>query len=385
MAAGSGTLSCGPGTPGGMQRRGAEVVGVAGDVDGRPPEPLAPVPAAAPDPVIAGARPEVRTPRRGIVLGGGGVLGAAWAVGALSALRQVHGFEPRDAEVILGTSAGAVLASLLGAGATTAELEAQERGEPVRTGPVAGFTWDIGAVTGGRRPGVPRPFPGSRSLLRTGLTRVGKVPPTTLLAAFLPTGSKSLDRIAHVVEGFTPIGEWSPHPNLWIVALDSDTGERVVFGHPDAPKAPLALAVQASCSIPAWFRPVPINGRRYVDGGAWSTTSVDILAGLGLDEVYVIAPMVSFQMDHPDHMLARLERQWRQRITRRCLSEVELVRASGTEVTVLGPGVEDLEAIGGNLMDLAKRIHVLETSVRTSIDALRDPDHFGPDYLSTVG
>lgn len=326
-----------------------------------------------------------RTPRRGIVLGGGGILGAAWGVGALSALRQVHGFEPRDAEVILGTSAGAVLAALLGAGATTAELEARERGEAVSTGPIAGFSWDIGAVTGGRRPGIPRLVPGSRALMRTGLTRIGRVPPTTLLSAFLPTGSKSLDRIAHVVDGFTPMGEWSPHPNLWVVALDCDTGLRVVFGHPDHPPAPLALAVQASCSIPAWFAPVQIGGRRYVDGGAWSTTSVDLLAGLGLDEVYVIAPMVSFHLDHPDHVLARLERQWRLRITRRCLHEVELVRAGGTEVTVLGPGAEDLEAIGGNLMDLAKRIHVLETSVRTSIQALRDPDHFGPDYLATVG
>jgi len=106
---------------------------------------------------------------------------------------------------------------------------------------------------------------------------------------------------------------------------------------------------------------------------------------MGLDEVYVIAPMVSFHMDRPDHLLARLERTWRVQVTKRCLNEVEKVRAGGTDVTVLGPGAEDLAAIGGNLMDFEKRIHVLETSIRTSIDALRDPDHMGPDHLASVG
>ena len=323
--------------------------------------------------------------RRGLVLGGGGVLGGAWAVGALAALQQVHRFEPRNADVIVGTSAGSVLASLLAAGATVEELAAQERGEKVTTGPIAGFSWDIGAVTGGSRPGRPKLAPGSRNLMRSGLGKFRRMPPTAVLSAFLPTGGKNLDRVAHLVEAFTPIGEWSPHPNLWIVTMDYDTGKRVAFGQPTAPEAPLSLAVQASCSIPAWYSPVEINGGRYVDGGAWSATSVDLVAGMGLDEVYVIAPMVSFHMDRPDRLLARLERTWRVQVTKRCLSEVEKVREGGTDVTVLGPGAEDLAAIGGNLMAHQKRIHVLETSIRTSVEALRDPDHMGPDHLASVG
>lgn len=326
-----------------------------------------------------------RARRRGLVLGGGGVLGGAWAVGALLALKQVHGFEPRDADVIVGTSAGSVLAALLGAGATVEELVAQERGERVTTGPIAGFTWDIAAVTGGPRPGRPKLQPGSRTLMRSGLRTFRKMPSTAVLSAFLPTGGKSLDRVAHIVEGFTPIGEWSPHPSVWIVTMDYDTGKRVAFGQPTAPPAPLSLAVQASCSIPAWYSPVAIDGRRYVDGGAWSATSVDLTAGLGLDEVFVIAPMVSFHLDRPDHLLARLERTWRVQVTKRCLTEVEKVRATGTDVTVIGPGAQDLAAIGGNLMAHDKRIHVLETSVTTSLQALRDPDHMGPDHLVSVG
>jgi len=57
------------------------------------------------------------------------------------------------------------------------------------------------------------------------------------------------------------------------------------------------------------------------------------------------------------------------------------VRASGKAITVLTPGPEDLEVIGVNMMDPSRRLEVLETSLRTSVDALRDPR---PDELGTV-
>ena len=58
---------------------------------------------------------------------------------------------------------------------------------------------------------------------------------------------------------------------------------------------------------------------------------------------------------------------------RRALREVAKVHGGGTEVTVLGPGADDLEAMGANLMDVGRRPQVLETSLRTSAAALRDP------------
>jgi NTE family protein len=87
---------------------------------------------------------------------------------------------------------------------------------------------------------------------------------------------------------------------------------------------------------------------------------------MGLDEVYVIAPMVSFATDHPTGLAARLERRWRGEVTKSCLDEAEIVRAQGTRVFILGPGPEDLTAMGANLMDASRRRHVLETSIRTS-------------------
>ena len=65
------------------------------------------------------------------------------------------------------------------------------------------------------------------------------------------------------------------------------------FGRPGAPRATLADAVVASCSIPGWYEPAVIGGRRYVDGGVRSPTSLRSLARTGVDEVFVLAPMAS--------------------------------------------------------------------------------------------
>jgi hypothetical protein len=61
-------------------------------------------------------------------------------------------------------------------------------------------------------------------------------------------------------------------------------------------------------------------------------------------------------------------------VTRRCLREVQKLHGLGTEVTVLGPGPEDLALMGSNLMAVQRRRQVLETSLRTSVAALVDPE-----------
>jgi predicted acylesterase/phospholipase RssA len=202
------------------------------------------------------------------------------------------------------------------------------------------------------------------------------MPPTAVLAGLLPEGRGSLVAVGALVAGLVPQG-WAPHPGVRVVALDYDSGHRVVFGDARFPETDLPDAVMASCAIPGWYAPVTIGGRRYVDGGAWSATSADLLAGLGLDEVFVLAPMVSFAVDRPASLLARAERRWRLQVTRRCLREVSKVHGGGTEVTVLGPGPEDLAAMGSNLMASERRRDVLHTSLRTSLAALDDPEPIG--------
>jgi NTE family protein len=327
------------------------------------------------------------TRRFGLVLGGGGVLGAAWMVGALDAVRQVHGLDPRDAELLVGTSAGSVVAALLGAGVSVDELRQHQLGGRAPSGPLAELAWDYETATGGDAPQRPRLGPGSAAMVAHNAHRLRRLPPTAVLAALLPEGRGTLTAVGRLVHDVqravgAPVDGWSPHPGVRAVAMDYDSGHRTAFGAPGAPPAALADAVMASCAIPGWYSPVVIDGVRYVDGGACSATNVDLAAGAELDELFVLAPMVSFSVDSPTHWRTRMERAWRERVTRRCLHEVAKVHAAGAEVTVLGPGREDLEAIGGNLMAVERRRHVLETSLRTSRDALADPEPL--DRLASV-
>jgi NTE family protein len=193
-----------------------------------------------------------------------------------------------------------------------------------------------------------------------------------VLAAFLPIGRGDLSAVGALVSHVVPDG-WVDRDGVTVVALDYDTGERAAFGRPGAPPASISDAVMASCAIPGWYQPMLIGDHRFIDGGAWSTTNLDLLAGEGLDEVFVLAPQVSFDADAPTQWASRLERQWRNRQTLRVVREVSTVHRQGTDVTVLGPGRADLQAIGGNLMDLSRRSSVIETSLRTSALALRDP------------
>jgi NTE family protein len=308
-------------------------------------------------------------PRRGLVLGAGGVLGAAWMTGALHALEEVAGFDPRDAECLVGTSAGSVLTAMLAGGMSTDVLRDHQRGLPL-PGDLH-IEWDHDTATGGALPTRPRIGLGSPELLR----RVGRreLPPRTAVWAMLPPGRARNDAIRDVVDAVVGRDRWAPREGVRVVAMDYATGERVAFGSDGAPQASLGEAVAASCAIPGWYVPVEIGGRSYVDGGARSAASVDLLAGAGLDEVYVLSPLASFDFDRPTRLLVRLERRWRRYVATRLRREAAAVERTGTSVTILCPGPEDLAAMGANLMDPGRRRQVLETSLRTSARALRRP------------
>ncbi len=184
-------------------------------------------------------------------------------------------------------------------------------------------------ATGGALPPRPGWRPGSPQLLLDALRHPLRVPPLVTLAALLPTGRGTLQPVRELVAavaaeaGFAET--WPTQPRPWVVAADYRTGRRVVFGresfrrptpgprsgHRDrfttatgggpAPRvirqARLADAVSASCSIPAWYPPVVIDGVPYIDGGTLSNASVDVLRGAPIDEVYVFAPMASVHAD----------------------------------------------------------------------------------------
>lgn len=319
-------------------------------------------------------------PRTAVVLGSGGVVGAAWMTGALHAVQQRLPVPVGDVDLIVGTSAGSVLAAALRCGVTLDEMTALQRGEPVPA------LRDAGLRDLDEGPHPPRPHlrAGSPRLMLTTLRAPRTIHPGVGASAWLPRGRgrhealhatvAALDTIAgqrnggHGPAGSSP-GSWADG-RTWIVAVDFDTGHRVMFGRAGAPRVPLADAVVASCSIPGWYEPAVIDGRRYVDGGVRSSTSLQSLAQAGLDEVYVLAPMASLLPDRPSRAAERLERRVRRMITRSLLREAAVLRSRGTRVTVLTPGPEDLAAMGANVMDPRRRKPVLDISLRTSAATL---------------
>lgn len=312
---------------------------------------------------VTGAGPR----RTGLVLGGGGVLGAAWTIGALRALEEATGFDPRTAEYLLGTSAGSVLVAMLGAGLDTKLLVDNQLGIITEGAPEIDYDPDTGS--GGGKPRLPRPGIGSRRLLLTSWLHPRQVHPLVALYSIVPEGRGELEPVGRLVDSVNP-GRWSPHPNCWIVAVDYDSGRRTVFGRPGAPEVPLREAVMASCAVPGWYHPVSIDGRRYVDGGVRSSTSAGLLARTGLDQVYVLAPMAAYEYDQPRSVGTALERAARRLVTRGLNAEVAKLRRSGISVDVLAPSVRDLQAIGLNMMDPARRVAVLETALETTAERL---------------
>jgi NTE family protein len=313
-------------------------------------------------------------PRTGLVLGAGGVLGAAWMTGALACLQDQFPYPLAAADVIVGTSAGSVLAAALRCGATVQEMTAWQRGEA--TGALRESV--LLAARDGPLPPLPHLRLGSVPLAWTALLQPHRVPPWVAASAWLPHGRGQHVALRALVGtlhrrhcqrsgGGAP--QWVDG-RTWIAAVDYDTGQRVLFGQPGAPCASLPEAVVASCSIPGWYEPAIIGGRRYVDGGVRSTTSLDVLSGSDVQEVYVLAPLASTQADHPLQPHLRIERQIRQLITRAVLRQARALGSQGKRVTVLTPGPEDLAAMGINLMDPRRRLAVLETAARTSAAAL---------------
>ena len=213
--------------------------------------------------------------RVGLVLGAGGVMGGAWLTGGLEAIARETGWDAASAEYIVGTSAGSMMGALLASGVPPWFMVAHSKGESFTglTGadgrPASSADRAAGATFKLHR-GLPPIGPGSWKLIAHSLSAPNRHRSTALLGGWLPRGIISTEPLKDTIRRVTPSG-WAEHPNLWIVACDYATGRRVAFGRDDAPVAELADAVAASCAIPGFYHPVTIAGRRYVDGGLWST------------------------------------------------------------------------------------------------------------------
>jgi NTE family protein len=314
---------------------------------------------------------------RALVMGGGGVLGFAWLVGAVAAVEAEAGFDARDTDLVVGTSAGAILAAALACGLGMDEIQRIHQGVPAPDDHAVSFEYDLG------RPPWPRPGLGSPALAAKLLRRRSGIQLRTRLFGAVPAGRGNLGPVGDLVDGFVDgmvdasAGRfWPQHPRAWICATDYRSGRRTVFGRDVLPAYDdadysLSDAVVASCSIPGWYPPKVIAGRPYIDGGTVSNASADLLIDTSIEEVYVLAPMASVVADHPRALLTRLERIVRAAVTRTIMRDVARLRAAGKRVVVVTPGPEDLATMGSNLMNPQPRAEVLRTAARTAPVQLR--------------
>jgi len=171
----------------------------------------------------------------------------------------------------------------------------------------------------------------------------------------LPEGRVSLGVQA---DGFRHLfaDAW-PERKLWIPAARLDTGERVVFGQPDAPVTDVGSAVTASGAVPWVCVPVRVGLQRYVDGFFMGPTHVDLVMGSGLDVVVVSSPLSRFP--------------WVRGVVRR---KVRQVRASGIPVLLVEPGRDTAAAMGWNPLDEARMSAVLQSAFKTTVAFLEHGD-----------
>ena len=286
--------------------------------------------------------------RRGLVIGCGAQLGFAWAAVMLREVERELGWDAREADVLVGTSSGSELAAMLGSGRSSGDIiealvDAQSA-DPVVAAHMARVS--------GLIPPIPQPKWQALGVTAAALRNRSAI--YTGMAGLLPNGRSDATWLRDLGANLAGTDGWVSHPATWLVALDAQTGERVAFGSPGAPRAQLGDALAASWAVPALFPPVALGRRRYIDGGVASSTSADLIADLGLDEVVIIAPMTS-QGGQPGRGLARLERILRAQMTQVVDREHRLLESRGITVVRVEPGPQELDAMGINFTDWRRR------------------------------
>jgi NTE family protein len=256
-----------------------------------------------------------------LVLGGGGVVGIAWETGLLVGLSEA-GIDVRNADLFVGTSAGANVSAQMTSGLTLDELFQRQVDPALQAHELASqpdFEKMLADFTRAFQEGGT-----GREILQ----RIGA------LAEAVPTVPERERR--EVIVSRLPVQSW-PQSRLEIVAVDAQSGERTIFTRDSGVE--LVDAVMASSALPYAWPPATINQRRYIDGGCYSIANLDLAAGF--DKVLVLQPDLP-----PVPFLESLDEQ-RERLQRK-----------GAQIEVITPDEAmkaALASVGGNALDPSLR------------------------------
>lgn len=284
-----------------------------------------------------------------LVLGGGGILGEAWMSALLAGLDESKGFDAGSCGSYVGTSAGSIVAALLSSGIAPGprlgrmpEQPAMSASETV--GSVLGAkathaAASLGAVATG----------GLAWLALRSSEPAGKLARRVTLGR-VPHGRRSLASLGRELERSGV--HWDGR--LRICAVGVESGSRVIFDGSGEPAATVSQAVEASCAIPGVFRPVVLGGARYVDGGVWSPTNMDVADVDRGTRVLCLNPTGSSGSRAANAYGAIA-------VVSRGVSSLEaaVLRRKRAKVRVISPDRSCVDAIGGSLMNPTNRAAVI--------------------------
>lgn len=230
---------------------------------------------------------------------GGGVTGAMFEVGVLAAFDDLMGSPAaNEFDIYVGSSAGASVGSFLAQGITADRafqaLRSPENAFfPLRREDVYGLdpgawarsAWNV--------------LKGVARVLEDRSRQKGErlIDDLASLGEFLPAGLFRIDRYetflrtVYAREGLARTFA-DLHRELYVVAHDLDSTERVVLGDGSLRDVDVATAVAASSAIPIFFEPVRIGDVDYIDGGVGSVAHVDVAIDRGAERILVINPIV---------------------------------------------------------------------------------------------
>jgi predicted acylesterase/phospholipase RssA len=282
-----------------------------------------------------------KNPRVSLVLAGGAVTGGAYKLGGLKALDDfLVNRKTTDFDIYVGLSAGAFLAAPLAGGVTPPEMLRSLDGTS------EDFTYlsplDFYRLNTAEFAQKPLEFlvdlvtyfpnavyefisrtPELVRALREPLANAGRRPS---LANLVECAKPVIDAIGSAREfpfplAYLPSGMFDNAPlerylrenierrgmtndfrvlhrlrgvELYIVAMNLDTAERVVFGHDEDTSVTISEAVQASTALPGFYKPARLKGFDYVDGGVRRTANIDVAIEHGADLVICYNPFRPF-------------------------------------------------------------------------------------------
>ncbi|HEY0869954.1 MAG TPA: patatin-like phospholipase family protein [Acidothermaceae bacterium] len=272
---------------------------------------------------------------RALVLGGGGSAGNAWLIGVIAGLFEA-GLDVTQADLIIGTSAGATAAAQVTSATTPTELLAAilATGPQPQPGPVGP---DGGRVRIGPAANHMETTSAIIAAAEDAADMRRRMGAAALEIDAASDGSGQTQWRATVAARLS--SQLWPDRTMLITAVDARSGEPVVFDRHSGVE--LVDAVAASTANGFGVPPYRIGDNRYIDGGYRSNAdNADLAAGYA--RVLVLAPLGGRSRTPP---------AWGMQLA----TQVHDLRERGSRVETIFPDNNSRTAFGDNMMDLSTR------------------------------